>query len=70
MLLSFQILGFTELDCVRVRATEMLEEIEITSGADAIKKFTPSLGIPYLGVKSKIWEPLVTPKLGNGSLDY
>ncbi len=21
-----------------------------TSGADAIKKFTPSLGIPYLGV--------------------
>jgi len=22
------------------------------SGADAIKKFTPSLGIPYLGVKT------------------
>jgi len=33
-------------------------------GADAIKKFTPSLGIPYLGVRSKIWEPLVTPKSG------
>jgi len=28
------------------------------------KKFTPSLGIPYLGVRSKIWEPLVTPKSG------
>jgi len=23
---------------------------EMKSGADAIKKFTPSLGIPYLGV--------------------
>jgi len=34
------------------------------SAADAIKKFTPSLGIPYLGVRSKIWEPLVTPKSG------
>ncbi len=34
------------------------------SGADAIKKFTPSLGIPKLGVRSKIWEPLVTPKPG------
>ncbi len=44
------------------------------SGADAIKKFTPSasLGIPYLGssldskigVRSKIWEPLLTPKSG------
>ncbi len=33
-----------------------------TPGADAIKKFTPSLGIPYLGVRS--WEPLVTPKSG------
>jgi len=49
-------------------------------GADAIKKFTPSLGISYLGVtttrvRSKIWEPLVTLKvwapkfLGNVSLD-
>ncbi len=28
------------------------------TGADAIKKFTPNL------VKSKIWEPLVTPKSG------
>jgi len=33
-------------------------------GADAIKKFTPSLGIPYLGVRSKSWESLVTPKSG------
>jgi len=24
--------------------------VKISSGADAIKKFTPSLGIPYLGV--------------------
>jgi len=24
--------------------------IDLTPGADAIKKFTPSLGIPYLGV--------------------
>jgi hypothetical protein len=24
------------------------------------RKFTPSLGIPYLGVRSKNWEPLVT----------
>ncbi len=24
--------------------------LQTTSGADAIKKFTPSLGIPYLGV--------------------
>jgi len=23
---------------------------ELSSGADAIKKFTPTLGIPYLGV--------------------
>jgi len=36
----------------------------VLSGADAIKKFTPTLGIPYLGVRSKIWEPLVTPKSG------
>ncbi len=41
----------------------------IISGADAIKKFTPNLGIPYLGVQTprwelgvKSWEPLVTPK--------
>jgi len=26
------------------------QETEPKSGADAIKKFTPSLGIPYLGV--------------------
>jgi len=32
------------------------------TGADAIKKFTPSLGIPSLGVRS--WGPLVTPKSG------
>ncbi len=40
---------------------------ETTSGAVATKRFTPSLGIPYLGeigVRSKIWEPLVTPKSG------
>ncbi len=35
------------------------------SGADAIKKFTPSLGIPSrLLDRSTIWEPLVTPKSG------
>ena len=33
-----------------------------TPGADAIKKFTASLGIPDLGVRS--WEPLVTLKSG------
>jgi len=37
------------------------------AGADAIKKFTLSLGIPYLGapkigVSNKILEPIVTPK--------
>jgi len=25
---------------------------KVSSGANAIKKFTPSLGIPYLGVKT------------------
>jgi len=29
-------------------ASKML--MKLTPGADAIKKFTPSLGIPYLGV--------------------
>jgi len=43
---------------------QMLSQILQTSGADALKKFTPSLGIPYLGVRSKIWEPLVTTKSG------
>ncbi len=38
------------------------------SGDDAIKKFTPSLGIPYLGVRSKNWEPHVTPNAGLLSL--
>jgi len=27
-----------------------MKENQFDSGADAIKKFTPSLGIPYLGV--------------------
>ena len=40
-------------------------------GTDAMKKFTPSLGIPSLGVYTPrqelgvgSWEPLVTPKSG------
>ncbi len=40
-------------------------------GTDAIQKFTPSLGIPDLGVQTpkqelgvRSWEPLVTPKSG------
>ncbi len=42
-----------------------------TPGANAIEKFTPSLGIPYLGVETpkwelgvRSWEPFVTPKSG------
>jgi len=30
--------------------TGKFESTKTKSGADAIKKFTPSLGIPYLGV--------------------
>jgi len=34
--------------------------LQIWSGADAIKKFTPSLGIPYLGVWTPNYELGVT----------
>jgi len=32
------------------RKNQRREGRTLSSGADAIKKFTPSLGIPYLGV--------------------
>jgi len=40
---------FTKYYAIKIIGFYYLVNI-ITSGADAIKKFTPSLGIPYLGV--------------------
>jgi len=37
-------------DSFSAKATHEKHYINIGSGAHAIKKFTPSLGIPYLGV--------------------
>jgi hypothetical protein len=42
---AFVIKALRELERARER-----ERIYEATGADAIKKFTPSLGIPYLGV--------------------
>jgi len=33
-----------------IQTKEMIKTVWFSTGADAIKKFTPSLGIPYLGV--------------------
>jgi hypothetical protein len=51
-------------DLLQICCLKHPESRNIASGAEAIKKFTPRLGISYLGVRSKIWEPLVTPISG------
>jgi len=40
---------FVLLGSVRVKAAHRML-VKLTPGADAVKKLTPSLGIPYLGV--------------------
>jgi hypothetical protein len=40
---------FVHLGSFRTKASPKML-MKLTTGADAIKKFTPSLGIPYLGV--------------------
>jgi hypothetical protein len=42
---------FLSADLPNIQQTEIINRTStVRSGADAIKKFTPSLGIPYLGV--------------------
>ncbi len=42
--------SWTECSTIRIKNIFKTILLKMRPGADAIKKFTPSLGIPYLGV--------------------